>query len=73
MFCDLIMEFLGHTLDLVGKILISYTAIAVHHRFRKEHKIDEEVFKIMQREQLVGIAGIVLMIVGYVLQIPYWL
>ncbi|MBU0569951.1 hypothetical protein KKB40_04185 [Patescibacteria group bacterium] len=67
------MEFLGHTLDLVGKILISYTAIAVHHRFRKEHKIDEEVFKIMQREQLVGIAGIVLMIVGYVLQIPYWL
>ena len=67
------MEFLGHTLDLIGKILISYTAIAVHHRFRKEHKIDEEVFKIMQKEQLVGVVGIALMVVGYILQIPYWL
>ncbi len=38
------MQLLGHTLDLVGKVLVSYTVIAVHYRFRKEHKIDEAVF-----------------------------
>lgn len=65
------MELLGHTLDLIGKILISYTAIVVHYRFRKEHKIDEKVFTEMKKEQVIGVLGIVLMIVGYVLQIPF--
>ena len=45
------MQLIGFTLDLFGKILISYTVIAVHHRFRKEHKVDEEVFEIMRKEQ----------------------
>lgn len=65
------MELFGHTLDLIGKILISYTAIVVHYRFRKEHKIDEKVFSVMKKEQVIGILGIALMIVGYLLQIPF--
>jgi hypothetical protein len=39
------MEFFGFTMDVIGKIMIAYTAIMVHHRFRKEHKIDEECLK----------------------------
>ena len=64
------MELLGHTLDLIGKILVSYTAIGVHYRFRKEHKIDEKVFNVMKKEQVVGVVGIALMVVGYALQVP---
>lgn len=64
------MELLGHTLDVIGKVLVSYTAIAVHYRFRKEHKIDEAVFKHMRREQIFGVLGIVLIILGYLLEIP---
>jgi hypothetical protein len=64
------MELLGHTLDVVGKILVSYTAIAVHYRVRKEHKIDESVFKVMKKEQYLGLIGIILIIIGFILEIP---
>lgn len=63
------LEILGFTLDIIGKIMVALTAIAVHHRFRKEHKIDELVFKAMKREQLIGISGIILMIIGFFLQL----
>jgi hypothetical protein len=64
------IEFIGFTLDVVGKILVAYTTIMVHHRFWKEHKIDEAVFVTMKRERLIGILGVVLIIIGYLLQIP---
>ncbi|HBB56796.1 TPA: hypothetical protein DEW47_03065 [Patescibacteria group bacterium] len=64
------MEFWGFTIGLIGKIMVAFTAIAVHHRFLKEHKVDEGVFKTMKREQFVGILGVILMIIGYFLEIP---
>jgi uncharacterized membrane protein YidH (DUF202 family) len=60
------MEILALTLDIIGKVMVAYTALAVHHRVRNEHKIDSAVFKIMKREMVVGVLGIALMIVGYV-------
>jgi len=64
------IELLGFTLDVVGKVLVAYAAIKVHHRFWKEHKVDEFVFKAMKREQIIGITGIILIIIGFLLQIP---
>lgn len=64
------IELLGFTLDVIGKVMVAYTAIAVHRRFWKEHKIDEAVFWVMKTEQFVGIAGIVLIIIGFLLQLP---
>lgn len=64
------LEFLGFTLDVVGKIMVAYTAIAVHYRVWKEHKIDKTVFIAMRNEQTIGIIGIVLIVVGYLLQLP---
>ena len=64
------IEFIGFTLDVVGTIMVAFTALAVHHRVRKEHKIDAKVFRIMRREQVIGIAGITLIILGYLLQAP---
>lgn len=64
------LEFIGFTLDVIGKILVAYAAIAVHRRFWKEHKIDEFVFKAMRREQITGIIGIIFIIIGFLLQIP---
>jgi len=65
------MELLGHTLDLIGKILVSYTAIAVHYRYRKEHRMDDNVFRMMKREQVIGVVGIALLIVAYIIELPY--
>lgn len=62
------MEFIGGVLDTIGEIMVAYTAIAVHHRFRKEHKIDEAVFLMMKREQFLGILGIIFIIVGSVIK-----
>ena len=62
--------FIGFTIGIIGEVMIGYTAIAVHNRFWKEHKIDETVFKEMKKEQIIGIVGIILIIVGFFLQIP---
>lgn len=37
--------------------MVAYTALAVHMRARKEHKIDDTVFRAMKRESAIGIAG----------------
>lgn len=60
---------IGMTCGTAGKILIAYTAISVHHRFRKEHKIDDKVFSSMRREQRFALLGIGLLVAEYVLQI----
>lgn len=64
------IELLGFILDVIGKVMVAYAAIKVHHRFWKEHKVDEFVFKAMKREQVIGIAGVLLIIIGFLLQIP---
>ena len=64
------IEFLGFTIDLIGKVMVGFTAIMVHHRVWKEHRIDEAVFREMKREQVIGIIGVALIVAGYVLQIP---
>jgi len=66
----MIIEFIGFTLDVIGKILVSYTVIMVHYRFWKEHKINERVFATMLRERTMAILGVILIIIGYLLQIP---
>lgn len=64
------MELLGFTLDVIGKVMVAYTAIAVHRHVWKEHKVDEIVFRAMKKEQFIGIAGIILIVVGFLPQIP---
>ncbi len=46
------MDIFASTLDIVGKVMIAYTALAVHRRVWKKRKIDKTVFHIMRREQL---------------------
>lgn len=67
---SMLIAFIGFTLDVIGKILVSYTVIMVHYRFWKEHKVNEEVFATMRRERTIAIWGVILIIIGYLLQIP---
>ncbi len=62
------LSFLAKTLDVVGKLMIAYTAIQVHYRIWKEHKIDRKVFVEMKIERKVGIAGILFIVVAYILE-----
>ena len=63
------MEILGFTFTFLGELLVGYTAIAVHYRFRKEHKVDEQVFMMMKKEHALGVLGILLLVVGYLMQL----
>jgi UPF0716 family protein affecting phage T7 exclusion len=63
------MEILARTLDVAGKVLVAYTALRVHGRFRKEHKVDSKVFAEMKKESALGVAGIVFIITGYLIDL----
>jgi rRNA processing protein Gar1 len=65
-----LLNLIGFTLDVIGKILVGYTAVAVHMRFRHEHKVDNAVFKAMKKEHSLALFGIGLIVVGYFLQLP---
>lgn len=66
---DTFFHHLGLTLDAAGKVLIGVTVLRVHWRFLKEHKIDKKVFQEMKLEQKLGVLGIVLIIIGYFLEL----
>ena len=59
------LEITGMTVELIGSLMIAYTAIRVHHRVWKEHKIDDVVFQEMRLERNIGIVGMVLLVLGY--------
>ncbi len=63
------MEFAAITFDIIGKVMIAYTALRVHWRVRREHKIDMRVFREMQLEHVIGLLGIVFIVVGYLLEV----
>jgi len=62
--------FIGFTLSAIGGLFVGYAAILVHHRFRKEHQVDDKVFAIMKRESFLGVLGLILIVVGYLLELP---
>ncbi len=55
-------------MQVVGEVMIGITAIMVHRRVWKEHKINPTVYKEMQREQVIGVLGIVLLVGGYLIR-----
>lgn len=59
----------GHGLEVIGEIIIGYTAIRVHQRVWKEHKIDKSVYTEMAYENKVGLFGIGLIVIGFLLQV----
>lgn len=65
------VEFWATTFDFVGKILIAVMAILVHRKIVKERKIDTTVLNEMHLEEIMGIVGIILISVGYVLKVVY--
>lgn len=63
------LDLIGSIIHTFGEIMVGFTAIMVHHRVWKEHKIDERVFQEMRRERQVGIIGLVLIVLGFTLEL----
>ncbi|MBD3281625.1 hypothetical protein GF391_02655 [Candidatus Uhrbacteria bacterium] len=62
-------EYIGLTLQTLGEIFIAFTVLKVHQRVLREHRIDDNVFKVIKIEQMLGIFGIIFIVIGYVLLI----
>lgn len=66
-----IAAFVGFTLDVIGKILVAISVLFIHRRVAKEHRIDRKIIREIRRESAWAIIGIALMVLGYILQIPF--
>lgn len=65
----MLLQTAADTIELIGHIVIAYTAIAVHERVRKEHKITKAVYREMHRERKFALIGIALIVSGYILEL----
>ena len=64
--------FWGLTFGVVGKVTIGIAVMMVHWRIVKEHRIDRIVLTEMRRGRNVALLGIVLMVVGYILELLFY-
>ena len=64
-----IITLIADGLEFAGTVMIAFTALRVHHRVLMEHKIDDYVFGMMKKEQLMGFIGVVLLTTGFLLRI----
>lgn len=63
------IQVVGLTCDMLGTVLIAYTALRVHDRVRKEHAIDSVVENAMETERRLGIIGVALVVIGFLIQV----
>ncbi|MBI4239401.1 hypothetical protein HY620_00225 [Candidatus Uhrbacteria bacterium] len=62
-------QVVGLTLQTVGTLFIGFSALMVHHRVSTQAIIDTSVTKSMDIERKIGILGLALIFIGYLLQI----
>ena len=59
------------TLETTGTLMIAWAALAVHHKVRVESKIDQQVKKIIHKEEIIVVIGAAIIILSYILQIGF--
>lgn len=64
---------IGLVLDTIGKIFIGLAVLMVHRHVFKERKIDADVLRTMRKEWLFTLSGILLIVIGAVLQLTFHL
>lgn len=64
--------FWGLTLGVAGKIMLGLAVVLVHGKIVHEHRIDKVVLHEMKRERNIAVVGILLMIIGYLLEISFY-
>lgn len=63
------LDTIGLTLEFIGTILIVYTVLRVHTRVVEERQIDPKVVTEVTHERKAAFLGIILIGVGYTLQL----
>ncbi len=66
------MLYLGLTLGTIGKLILGIAVLRVHAFIIREHKIDGVVLRAMKRERYITALGVVLILVGFALEIFFY-
>lgn len=67
------LEFISILFETPGTLMIAYAALKVHHHILHDHKIDETVFTSMKSEQIIGRIGVILVVIGFGLELYHFL
>ena len=61
--------FIGMTLTVLGKLMAIVAGLLLHSRIMHERKIDERVLHEYHIERLIVILGLILIVVGYIMEL----
>jgi uncharacterized membrane protein len=64
--------FWGLTLSVIGKVLLVIGVLLAHNQLAHEHKIDAKVIKTFKTERWITILGLLMIVIGYVLEIYFY-
>ena len=59
---------LATSIDMLGKVMVAFTALRVHRRVLSDHKLDKSVFLELRHEQIVGVGGVVFIVAAYAMK-----
>jgi len=64
-----LLNIIGLSLELIGTIILAVMVILVHLKLKKEKNLDAVVFKEISLEKKLGSVSIILLMLGFGLQI----
>ena len=64
-----VIEIVGLTFEFIGTILIAISVFKVHTNVMRERKIDKNIIEEIRKERYLTLVGIILIILGYLLQL----
>ena len=64
--------FWGLTVSMIGKLLLAAGVLIAHSKIAHERKIDLAVIRSFKTEQIITIVGIVLILIGYCMELYFY-
>lgn len=62
----------GLTVGTIGKLVLGIAVLRVHSGILKEHRIDGVVLQAIKKERLVTFLGLILIVMGFVLEVLFY-
>lgn len=64
--------FLGMTISVLGKALLAIGVLLAHSKIAHEHRIDNEVLRTFRTEFVITLIGLIMIVVGYMLEVMFF-
>lgn len=64
--------FIGMTISMLGKVMLATGVILAHSELEHERRVDDEVIRSFHRERIITLLGVLLIVLGYLIEIHYF-